>query len=108
MRGNAESHVWPVGCCLVKFIVVNTLRNLPILLKRNADGTYVAECMVLPGCRCFGFTRHEALENIRAVVVSALRTNCVVPDEYEIVHLGMENTVVPRRVTPRPVANGSG
>ena len=35
-----------------------------ILVERDEDGVFIAECPVLPGCISQGMTRAEAVENI--------------------------------------------
>ena len=39
--------------------------KLKIALSRDEAGTYVVECLNLPGCISQGRTRAEALENMR-------------------------------------------
>lgn len=81
---------------------MNTVRNLPILLSENDDGTMIAECPFLPGLKCFGFTRAEALSNMQSLVQSSLRTTRVKPTQYEVVHLALER-MVEKRYASGPV-----
>jgi predicted RNase H-like HicB family nuclease len=39
-----------------------------ILLEKDENGVFVAECPALPGCISQGKTRQEALENIRDAI----------------------------------------
>ena len=39
--------------------------KLPVTMYRDADGWYVVECPVIPGCMSQGRTEVQALENIR-------------------------------------------
>ncbi|HEX8948175.1 MAG TPA: type II toxin-antitoxin system HicB family antitoxin [Dissulfurispiraceae bacterium] len=39
-----------------------------ILIERDEDGVFIAECPVLPGCVSQGKTRKEALENIQDAI----------------------------------------
>lgn len=39
-----------------------------ILVERDEDGVYVAECRSLPGCISQGSTRKEALDNIKDAI----------------------------------------
>jgi len=39
-----------------------------VLLERDEDGVFVAECPSLPGCVSQGKTRTEALKNIRDAI----------------------------------------
>lgn len=36
-----------------------------VLLERQEDGTYHVHCPALPGCRAFGDTKKEAIQNIK-------------------------------------------
>ncbi len=45
-----------------------------IILERDEDGFFVAECMNLPGCISQGKTRLEALENIKDAIAGYLRS----------------------------------
>ena len=42
--------------------------QLPILIEKDEDGFYVAECSVFSGCYSQGKTLDEALKNIREVI----------------------------------------
>jgi len=42
--------------------------QLPILIEKDEDGLYVAECPVFSGCYSQGKTIDEALKNIREVI----------------------------------------
>jgi predicted RNase H-like HicB family nuclease len=56
-----------------------------VLLYKDEDGFWVAECPSLPGCATQGRSREEALENIREAIrgyVAALQEdNLPVPEE---------------------------
>jgi len=39
-----------------------------ILIKRDEDGVFVAECSSLPGCISQGKTRKETIENIQDAI----------------------------------------
>jgi len=43
-------------------------QRLPILVEKDEDGFYVAECPVFEGCYSQGRTLDEALKNIRKVI----------------------------------------
>ncbi len=44
-----------------------------VLLYRDEDGYWVAECPSLPGCVSQGKTKEEALENIREAIQGYIR-----------------------------------
>ena len=42
--------------------------NLPVIVEKDEDGFYVAECPSLNGCYTQGESLDEALKNIREVI----------------------------------------
>ena len=42
--------------------------NLPVIVEKDEDGFYVAECPSLDGCYTQGKSLDEALKNIREVI----------------------------------------
>jgi predicted RNase H-like HicB family nuclease len=42
--------------------------HLPVIIERDENGVFVAECPVLKGCYTQGETLEEALKNIREVI----------------------------------------
>ena len=42
--------------------------HLPIIVEQDKDDFYVASCLAFKGCRSYGKTIEEALENIRQAV----------------------------------------
>jgi predicted RNase H-like HicB family nuclease len=42
--------------------------HLPVIIERDENGVFVAECPVLKGCYTQGETLEEAMENIREVI----------------------------------------
>ncbi len=45
-----------------------------IVIERDEDGRYVAECLYLPGCLSEGETLKEAMENIGEAIVGCLKS----------------------------------
>jgi predicted RNase H-like HicB family nuclease len=45
-----------------------------ILIERDEDGAFIAECPSLPGCISQGSIRKEALENIRDAIKGYLES----------------------------------
>ncbi|MFP4067930.1 MAG: type II toxin-antitoxin system HicB family antitoxin, partial [Spirochaetaceae bacterium] len=43
-------------------------RHFPILLEQDVDGVFLVECPLFPGCRSYGHTLDEALDNIREAI----------------------------------------
>jgi len=65
--------------------IISTMRMRQVILYRDEDGFYVAECPSLPGCVSQGTTKEEALLNIREAIqgyIAALQEDQLpVPDE---------------------------
>ena len=47
-------------------------KSVPIVVERDEDGFYVAECSLFTGCYSQGKTIDEALKNIQDVIALAL------------------------------------
>jgi predicted RNase H-like HicB family nuclease len=43
-------------------------RHFPVILEQDRDGTYIMECSLFEGCRSYGETVDEALDNIREAI----------------------------------------
>lgn len=43
-------------------------RHFPVILEQDEDGVYIASCPILRGCRSYGATIDEALENVREAI----------------------------------------
>ena len=43
-------------------------KHFPIIIEQDKDGVFIVECPVLKGCRSYGRTVDEALENIREAI----------------------------------------
>jgi predicted RNase H-like HicB family nuclease len=71
------------------FAIVNTSRNIPIMLRPMEDGSFQAECLMVPGCVCTGRTRQQALEMMQSLIKKAVREERVSPTRYEIVYLAV-------------------
>ncbi len=42
--------------------------KFPVIVSRDEDGMYIAECMTIPGCVSQGKTRAQAERNIRKAI----------------------------------------
>jgi predicted RNase H-like HicB family nuclease len=47
--------------------------SLPIIVEIDEDGVYIVSCPVFKGCRSYGATIDEALENLREVIDMCLK-----------------------------------
>jgi predicted RNase H-like HicB family nuclease len=45
-----------------------------VLIEQDEDGVFVAEVPALPGCISQGFTREEAIENVKEAIAGYLES----------------------------------
>jgi predicted RNase H-like HicB family nuclease len=43
--------------------------HFPIIVEQDKDGFFIVECTVFEGCRSYGNTLEEALENIKEAIL---------------------------------------
>ncbi|MDO8505333.1 MAG: type II toxin-antitoxin system HicB family antitoxin [bacterium] len=60
-------------------------KQLPILLEKDEDGMYIAECPALEGCYSQGITMDEALKNVQEAIELCLeeKNNKQLYEEYK-------------------------
>lgn len=46
--------------------------HLPIIIEMDEDGVYIVSCPQLKGCRSYGETIEEAMENIKEAIALCL------------------------------------
>jgi len=68
-----------ISCVGEIFVMAGKLR-FTIILRREEEGGYSAQCLELPGCISEGETREEALENIKEAIMGYLEA---FPEEAE-------------------------
>ncbi len=77
-------------------LLMNPLRNLPVLLREQHDGSILAECPLLPGCSCRALSRIEALRTMQRLLKRVLAAGAA-PDlertRYEVVHVAIKKPV---------------
>jgi len=49
-------------------IMKTETQHFPVLIEQDRDGVYLVECPVFQGCRSYGATIAEALENIKEAI----------------------------------------
>ena len=63
-------------------------RTFPVVLVRDEDGMFAAECPILPGCFSQGATRAEALANIQEAIELTLECQAsegwTLPEDFEL------------------------
>ncbi|WP_394828096.1 hypothetical protein [Pendulispora albinea] len=71
---------------------MNSLRNLPIVLEYQEDGTVHAHCPLLAGCECKAPTRTMALRMVEQSI-KRMRAEGTIPSlkahKYEVIHLAL-------------------
>jgi predicted RNase H-like HicB family nuclease len=43
-------------------------KHFPIIIEHDEDGVYIVECPLVQGCRSYGYTIYEAMENIQDTI----------------------------------------
>ena len=43
-------------------------RHFPVIIEQDKDGVFIVECPVFKGCRSYGHSVEEAMENIREAI----------------------------------------
>jgi predicted RNase H-like HicB family nuclease len=47
-------------------------KHFPVIIEQDEDGTYIVECPILQGCRSYGNTIDEAMNNISEAILSCI------------------------------------
>ncbi|QTA80116.1 Toxin-antitoxin system, antitoxin component, HicB-like [Desulfonema limicola] len=68
-------------------------KHYPVIIEQDADGVFIVECPVFKGCRSYGHTINEALENIREAVDLCIEEKQV-PDEISTTFIGVRDLEV--------------
>lgn len=67
---------------------MSNARKFPVVLTRDEDGMFIADCPILPGCFSQGATREEALANIQEAIALTLDCQSIegwtLPEDYEL------------------------
>lgn len=56
-------------------------RHFPVIIEQDKDGVFIVECPVFQGCRSYGQTVEEAIENIREAIAVCLDESGPAPRE---------------------------
>ena len=43
-------------------------KHFPVIIEQDKDGVYILECPLFKGCRSYGHTIDEAIENIKEAI----------------------------------------
>ena len=56
-------------------------KNFPIIIEQDRDGVYIVNCPVLTGCRSYGETIQDAIDNIKEAIELCLLDESQETDE---------------------------
>ncbi len=60
-------------------------RHFPVIIEQDKDWVFIVECPILGGCRRYGHTVDEAVENIREAIAACFDEEQSVPMETRFV-----------------------
>jgi predicted RNase H-like HicB family nuclease len=84
-------------------------RHFPVIIEQDKEGIFIGECPVLQGCRSYGHTVEEAIDNIQEVIAVCLED--AEPSTRETLFVGIRDLEVlcrdrsPERIAKRPTRN---
>jgi predicted RNase H-like HicB family nuclease len=47
-------------------------RHFPVIIEQDSEGIFLVECPSFKGCRSYGYTVEEAMENIQEAIEACL------------------------------------
>ncbi len=59
---------------------VDMKKNFPVIVEQDEDGVFIVECPSIKGCRSYGYTIEEAMENIREAIEACLDSKDITLD----------------------------
>lgn len=63
-------------------------KHFPIIIEQDSDGVYIVECPLLKGCRSYGHTIDEAIENIKEAIAVSVEEGL---EENDVSFIGMRD-----------------
>ncbi len=63
-------------------------KHFPVIIEQDSDGVYIVECPLLKGCRSYGHTIDEAIENIKEAIAVSVEDGL---EESGIYFVGMRD-----------------
>jgi len=70
-------------------------RHFPMIIEQDKEGVFIVECLVFQGCRSYGQTVEEAIENIQEAIAVCLEEAEPAPQETLFVGIRDLEVVVP-------------
>jgi hypothetical protein len=72
-------------------VMMETARNLPVLVWQDGDEDFVADCSLIPRCRVHSRTRAGAIDGVQRLIASRLHARHSegwhLPQQYEVGHV---------------------
>ncbi len=66
-------------------------RHFPIIIEQDSDGIFIVDCPSFKGCRSYGDTIEEAMDNIREAIEACLDE---MPSAGEVTFIGVRDLEV--------------
>jgi predicted RNase H-like HicB family nuclease len=70
-------------------------RHFPVIIEQDKEGVFIVECPVFQGCRSYGQTVEEAIENIQEAIAVCLEEAEPAPRETLFVGIRDLEVAVP-------------
>ena len=71
-------------------------KHFPVIIEQDNDGVFIVECPVFQGCRSYGQTVEEAIENIQEAIAICIAE--AEPAPQETMFVGVRDLEVASRV----------
>jgi len=55
-------------------------KHFPVIIEQDVDGTFLVECPLFKGCRSYGNSIDEAINNIKEAIEVCLEEETGLPD----------------------------
>ena len=67
-------------------------KHYPVIIEQDNDGVFIVECPTFKGCRSYGYSFEDALENIREAIETCIDEDPTVAEK--ITFLGIRDMEV--------------
>lgn len=64
-------------------------RHFPVIIEQDGDGYFIVECPLFDGCRSYGETISEAMDNIREAIELCIEDEML--EETETTFVGIRD-----------------
>jgi len=66
-------------------------RHFPIIIEQDSDGIFIVDCPNFKGCRSYGYTIEEAMDNIREAIEACMEE---IPSGGDVKFIGVRDLEV--------------